>query len=149
MGSGKTDYPVMKEAEKLLKKLGIKFETKVISAHRTPERLYSFSKSAHKQFKVIIAGAGGAAHLPGMIASLTNLPVIGVPIETKSLKGLDSLLSIAQMPKGVVTATVAINNSFNAGLLAAEIIALMDEKVANKLKLLRISQTRSIKKKPK
>ena len=147
MGSGKTDYPVMKEAEMVLKKLGIKFETLIVSAHRTPERLYSFSKTAHRNFKVVIAGAGGAAHLPGMVASLTNLPVIAVPIETKSLKGLDSLLSIVQMPKGVVTATVAINNAFNAGLLAAEIIALMDKKVSTKLKSLKIRQTKSIKKK--
>tara|TARA_A100001011_G_C14118485_1_gene760159 strand:- start:387 stop:872 length:486 start_codon:yes stop_codon:yes gene_type:complete len=149
MGSGKTDYPVMKEAEKVLKELGVKFETLIISAHRTPERLYSFSKSAHKKYSVLICGAGGAAHLPGMISSMTHLTTIGVPIETKSLKGLDSLLSIVQMPKGVVTATVAINNAFNAGLLAAEIIALTDTKVLNKLKKFRIKQTKSIKKKPR
>ena len=122
MGSN-SDYSVMKMAEKILKNLKIEYDTKIISAHRTPKRMYEFAKSAHKKYKVIIAGAGGAAHLPGMISSLTNLPVIGVPIETKSLKGLDSLLSVVQMPKGIVTATVAINNAMNAGLLAASIIS--------------------------
>ena len=148
MGS-KSDYPIMKNCEKILKTFKINFETKIISAHRTPERLYSFAKSANKYFKVVVAGAGGAAHLPGMIASLTNLPVIGVPIETKSLKGLDSLLSVVQMPKGVVTATVAINNATNAGLLAGEILALFDKKVEIKINKFRHSQTKSVKKRPK
>ena len=148
MGS-QSDYKTMKLVEKTLRKIGVSFETKIISAHRTPERLYSFAKSANKNFKVVVAGAGGAAHLPGMIASLTNLPVIGVPIETKSLKGLDSLLSVVQMPKGVVTATVAINNAMNAGLLAGEILALFDKKVEIKINKFRNSQTKSVKKRPK
>ena len=148
MGS-KSDYPIMKDCENILKTFKINFETRIISAHRTPERLYSFAKSANKHFKVVVAGAGGAAHLPGMIASLTNLPVIGVPIETKSLKGLDSLLSVVQMPKGVVTATVAINNAMNAGLLAGEILALFDKKVEIKINKFRNSQTKSVKKKTK
>ncbi len=147
MGSS-SDYKAMREAENLLKKFNINYETKIVSAHRTPQRLFSFAKTSEKYFKVIIAGAGGAAHLPGMIASLTTLPVIGVPIETKKLKGLDSLLSIVQMPKGVVTATVAIENAYNAGLLAAEIIALFDKKIKKNLIKFRTKQTKSIKKKP-
>ena len=107
------------------------------------------TQSAHKKYKVIIAGAGGAAHLPGMISSLTNLPVIGVPIETKSLKGLDSLLSVVQMPKGIVTATVAINNAMNAGLLAAQIVALLNNEIKKNLERFRVKQTKSIKIKPK
>ena len=121
MGS-QSDYAVMKNCEEILKVLKIKFETKIVSAHRTPERMFSFAKTAKKNnFAVIVAGAGGSAHLPGMIASMSILPVIGVPVETKKLKGLDSLLSIVQMPKGVPVGTVAIgeNGAFNAGLLAA------------------------------
>ncbi len=148
MGSN-TDYAIMKEAEKILKTLNINFDTKIISAHRTPLRMYEFAKTAHKKYKVIIAGAGGAAHLPGMISSLTSLPVIGVPVETKNLKGLDSLLSVVQMPKGVVTATVAINNAMNAGLLAAQIVALLNGEIKKNLEKFRIKQTKSIKIKPK
>ncbi len=148
MGSN-SDYSVMKKAEKILEILNIEYDTKIVSAHRTPKRMYEFAKSAHKKYKVIIAGAGGAAHLPGMISSLTNLPVIGVPIETKSLKGLDSLLSVVQMPKGIVTATVAINNAMNAGLLAAQIVALLNNEIKKNLERFRIKQTKSIKIKPK
>ena len=148
MGSN-SDYSVMKMTEKILKNLKIEYDTKIISAHRTPKRMYEFAKSAHKKYKVIIAGAGGAAHLPGMISSLTNLPVIGVPIETKSLKGLDSLLSVVQMPKGIVTATVAINNAMNAGLLAAQIFALLNNEIKKNLERFRVKQTKSIKIKPK
>ena len=148
MGSN-SDYSVMKNAEKILKILNIEYDTKIVSAHRTPKRMYEFAKSAHKKYKVIIAGAGGAAHLPGMISSLTNLPVIGVPIETKSLKGLDSLLSVVQMPKGIVTATVAINNAMNAGLLAAQIVSLLNNEIKKNLERFRIKQTKSIKFKPK
>ena len=148
MGSN-SDYSVMKMAEKILKTLKIEYDTKIVSAHRTPQRMYEFAKFAHKKYKVIIAGAGGAAHLPGMISSLTILPVIGVPIETKSLKGLDSLLSVVQMPKGIVTATVAINNAMNAGLLAAQIVALLNNEIKKNLERFRVKQTKSIKIKPK
>ena len=149
MGS-QSDYLVMKECEKILKILKVKFETKIISAHRTPQRMISFAKSANKNnFVAIIAGAGGAAHLPGMVASMTILPVIGVPIESKKLKGLDSLLSIVQMPKGVPVATVAIDGALNAGLLAASIIGTFDEKVKINLDKWKNLQTKSIKKKPK
>ena len=148
MGS-KSDYKIMSDSEKILKKINIVFETIIVSAHRTPDRLYNFARTAKNKYQVIIAGAGGAAHLPGMVASLTHLPVIGVPIETKSLKGLDSLLSIIQMPKGIVTATVAINNSTNAGLLAAEILAISDKKIEKNLLKFRKKLTNSIKKNPK
>jgi 5-(carboxyamino)imidazole ribonucleotide mutase len=151
MGS-QSDYPVMKKCEEILKILRIKYETKIVSAHRTPDRMFAFSKTAAKNnFSVIVAGAGGSAHLPGMIASLSALPVIGVPIETKKLKGLDSLLSIVQMPKGIPVGTVAIgeNGAFNAGLLAASIIALSDSQVKKKLDRWRRIQTAAIKKKPK
>ena len=147
MGSS-SDYKIMKNAEAILKILNVPFETMIVSAHRTPDRMYKFAKEAEKKYRVIIAGAGGAAHLAGMIASLTQIPVIGVPVETKSLKGLDSLLSVVQMPKGVVTGTVAINNSFNAGLLASEILSLFDKKIYLSLKKFRKKQTKSIKKKP-
>jgi 5-(carboxyamino)imidazole ribonucleotide mutase len=150
MGS-QSDYVVMKNCENILKKLNVKFETKIISAHRTPQRMYAFAKSAVKNnFSVIVAGAGGSAHLPGMVASMTILPVIGVPIESKKLKGLDSLLSIVQMPKGIPVGTVAIgkNGAFNAGLLAASIIALNNIKIKKRLNSWRMSQTKSIKKKP-
>ena len=151
MGS-QSDYLTMKKCEEMLKKLQIKFETKIVSAHRTPERMFAFAKNATKNnFAVIVAGAGGAAHLPGMIASMSALPVLGVPIETKKLKGLDSLLSIVQMPKGIPVGTVAIgeNGAFNAGLLAASIIALTDSKVKKNLEKWRRLQTAAIKKKPK
>lgn len=149
MGS-QSDFKVMKLCQKTLKTLSVKFETKIISAHRTPNRMFYFAKEAVKNnFAVIIAGAGGSAHLPGMIASMTALPVIGVPIESKKLKGLDSLLSIVQMPKGVPVATVAIDGSFNAGLLAASIIGTFDKKVKINLEKWKLSQTKLIKKKPK
>ena len=151
MGS-QNDYPIMKKCEEILKKFQIKFETKIISAHRTPDRMFAFAKNAAKNnFAVIVAGAGGSAHLPGMIASMSTLPVLGVPIESKKLKGLDSLLSIVQMPKGIPVGTVAIgeNGAFNAGLLAASIIALSDSKTKKNLEKWRRLQTASIKKKPK
>ena len=151
MGS-QSDYTTIKKCEEILKTLKIKHETKIISAHRTPNRMFEFAKTAIKNnFAVIVAGAGGAAHLPGMIASMSTLPVIGVPVETKKLKGLDSLLSIVQMPKGVPVATVAIgkNGAFNAGLLAAAIIALSDVKIKKNLEKWRRIQTISIKKKPR
>ena len=142
----------MKKCEEILKILKIKYETKIISAHRTPDRMFEFAKNAAKNnYAVIVAGAGGSAHLPGMIASMSILPVIGVPVETKNLKGLDSLLSIAQMPKGIPVATVAIgeNGAFNAGLLAASIIALSEIKIKKNLEKWRRLQTAAIKKKPK
>lgn len=133
MGSD-SDLAVMQEASKILEELGIEHEMTVVSAHRTPERMYEYAKSAReKGIKVIIAGAGGAAHLPGMIASLTPLPVIGVPIKTASMEGLDSLLSIAQMPPGIPVATVAVNGAKNAGILAASIIGAFDEEIYNKV----------------
>ena len=151
MGS-QSDYKTMKLAGKILKNIGIKFEIKIISAHRTPKRMYEFANSALKNnIGVIIAGAGGSAHLPGMISSLTNVPVLGVPIESKKLKGLDSLLSIVQMPKGIPVGTLAIgeDGAVNAGLLAASIIANSDPNVKKKLDSWRLSQTRSVKKNPK
>jgi 5-(carboxyamino)imidazole ribonucleotide mutase len=150
MGSGDTDYPIMKDCEKILKLLKVKYQTSIVSAHRTPKRMFQFAETAEKNgFGVIVAGAGGAAHLAGMVASLTTLPVIGVPIESKKLKGLDSLLSVNQMPRGVVVATVAINGAFNAGILAASIIGNFDIKVKSNLERWRRLQTQSIKKKPK
>ena len=151
MGS-QSDYKTMKLAEKILKKIGIKYETKIVSAHRTPKRMYEFSKSAKKnKFGVIIAGAGGSAHLPGMISALTTVPVLGVPIESKKLKGLDSLLSIVQMPKGIPVGTFAIgeDGAINAALFAAAIISNNDFKVKKKLENWRRSQTNSVKKKTK
>ena len=151
MGS-QSDYKTMQLTAKTLKKMGIKFETKIISAHRTPKRMYDFAKSAEKNnIGVIVAGAGGSAHLPGMISALTPIPVLGVPIESKILKGLDSLLSIVQMPKGIPVGTLAIgeDGAINAGLLAASIIANSDTKIKKKLDNWRFSQTRSIKKNPK
>ncbi len=133
MGS-MTDYNVLKDAENCLKDLDVSFHTEVVSAHRTPEKMVEFAKAAaEKGFKVIIAGAGGAAHLPGMVASLTVLPVIGVPVSVGKLEGLDALLSIAQMPKGIPVACVAVDNAHNAGLLAARILALEDKKLMKKL----------------
>jgi len=151
MGS-QSDFKTMKLCQKILKILKIKFETKIVSAHRTPNRMYEFAKNAEKNnVSVIIAGAGGSAHLPGMIASLTSLPVLGVPIENKKLKGLDSLLSIAQMPKGIPVGTVAIgkNGAINAALLAASIISLNDKKIKKNLDNWRTNQSRSVKKKPR
>ena len=150
MGS-KSDYSTMKNCAKILQILKINYEKKIVSAHGTPDRMYSFAKNAEKNnISVIIAGAGGSAHLPGMIAALTSLPVIGVPIESKKLKGLDSLLSIAQMPKGIPVGTVAIGNdgAINAALLSASIISISDSKVKKNLIKWRIKQTRSVKKKP-
>ena len=151
MGS-QSDYSTMKYTVNVLKILKIKYVTKIVSAHRTPNRMFEFAKKAEKNnISVIIAGAGGSAHLPGMIASLTTLPVIGVPIESKKLKGLDSLLSIAQMPKGIPVGTVAIgeDGAINAALLAASIVALSDEKLKKNLNKWRIKQSSSVKKKPK
>ena len=147
MGS-QSDFSTMKDCVKILKNLKISFDLKIVSAHRTPKRLYEFAKRSEKSYSVIIAGAGGSAHLPGMIASLTTVPVIGVPIESKKLKGLDSLLSIVQMPKGIPVGTVAIgkDGAINAALLAASIIGNDNIKIKNKLKKLRSSQTKSVKK---
>ncbi len=151
MGSN-SDYSTMKLCEKILKLLKINYETKIVSAHRTPVRMFKYAKYAEKNdISVIIAGAGGSAHLPGMIASLTRIPVIGVPIESKKLKGLDSLLSIAQMPKGIPVGTVAIGSdgAINAALYAASIISTFDVGVKNNLKKWRSKQSKSVKKKPK
>ena len=151
MGS-QSDYKTMQLAEKTLKKIGVSFETKIISAHRTPKRMYEFaSASVKNDIGVIIAGAGGSAHLPGMIAAMTPLPVLGVPIESKKLKGLDSLLSIAQMPKGIPVGTLAIgeDGAINAALLAASIIANNNPAIKKKLNNFRLLQTKSVKKKPK
>ena len=151
MGS-QSDYSTMKLCEKVLKILKIKYETNIISAHRTPDRMFRFAKLAeNRNISVIIAGAGGSAHLPGIIASLTRIPVIGVPIESNKLKGLDSLLSIAQMPKGIPVGTVAIgkNGAVNAGLFAASIISNFDENIKKNLNNWRKKQTKSVKKKTK
>ena len=150
MGS-QSDYSTMQLCEKVLKILKIKFETNIVSAHRTPDKMFKFAKNAEKRnISVIIAGAGGSAHLPGMMAALTSIPVIGVPIESKKLKGIDSLLSIAQMPKGIPVGTVAIgkNGAINAGLFAASIISNFDNKIKNNLNKWRIKQTKSVKNKP-
>jgi len=150
MGS-QSDYKTMKLAEKTLKNLGVKYETKIVSAHRTPKRMYEFASSAKKNnIGAIIAGAGGSAHLPGMISALTTIPVLGVPIESKKLKGLDSLLSIVQMPKGIPVGTLAIgeDGAINASLLAASIIANNNLTIKKNLERFRLSQTKSVKKKP-
>ena len=151
MGS-QSDFKTMKLCQKVFKILNVNFETKIISAHRTPNRMYDYAKKAEKNnISVIIAGAGGSAHLPGMIAALTTIPVIGVPIESKKLKGLDSLLSIVQMPKGIPVGTVAIgkDGAINAALFAASIISITDKKIRKNLDLWRNKQSRSVKKKPK
>ena len=151
MGS-QTDYKIMKLSEKTLKKLGVPFETKIISAHRTPKRMYEYALNAEKKnIGVIIAAAGGSAHLPGMIAALTSIPVLGVPVESKKLRGLDSLLSIAQMPKGIPVGTLAIgeNGAINAALLATSIIGNTNKKIKSKLKNWRNKQTKSVNKVPK
>ena len=148
MGS-QSDYKIMKLCEKTLKNLDVAIEIKIISAHRTPKRMYTYALNAEKNnVGVIIAGAGGSAHLPGMIAALTHLPVLGVPVESKKLKGLDSLLSIVQMPKGIPVGTLAIgeDGAINAALLAASIIGNNNLKIRNKLKSWRSSQTKSVKK---
>ena len=150
MGS-QSDYKTMKFCIKILKILKINFESKIISAHRTPKRMFEYASNAEKNnIQVIIAGAGGSAHLPGMVAALTTIPVIGVPIESKKLKGLDSLLSIVQMPKGIPVGTVAIgkDGAINAALLAASIISSSDKKIKSKLDLWRNKQTKSVNKKP-
>ena len=151
MGS-QSDFKTMKLCQKILKLMKVKFETKVISAHRTPDRMIEYAKKAEKNnISVIIAGAGGSAHLPGMTAALTSIPVIGVPIESKKLKGLDSILSIAQMPKGIPVGTVAIgeDGAVNAALLATSIIALNDNQIKQNLNNWRAKQSRSVKIKPK
>ena len=151
MGS-QSDFKTMKLSAKILKSMGVKFETKIVSAHRTPKRMYEFAENASKNnIGVIIAGAGGSAHLPGMISALTPIPVLGVPIESKKLKGLDSLLSIAQMPKGIPVGTLAIGDdgAINAALLAAAIISNNNPIVKKKLNNWRLSQTRSVKKNPR
>lgn len=146
MGSN-SDWSTMKSCTDVLEELGVAYSAKIISAHRTPDRLVEFAKSAKANgFKVIIAGAGGAAHLPGMVASMTSLPVLGVPVESKALKGMDSLLSIAQMPGGVPVGTLAIGNAGakNAGILAASILALSDSELSTKLEAWRAAQTESV-----
>ena len=151
MGS-QSDYKTMQLTEKTLKKIGVSFETKIISAHRTPKRMYDYASKAEKNnIGVIIAGAGGCAHLPGIISALTHLPVLGVPIESKKLKGLDSLLSISQMPKGIPVGTLAIgeDGAINAALLAASIIANNSPSIKKRLKNWRAIQTKSVKKNPK
>ena len=151
MGS-QSDYKTMQLAEKTLKKIGVSYETKIVSAHRTPKRMYEFASNAEQNnIGVIIAGAGGSAHLPGMIAALTTIPVLGVPIESKKLKGLDSLLSIAQMPKGIPVGTLAIgeDGAINAALLAAAIIANTNSNIKKNLNNLRTQQTKAVKKRPR
>ncbi len=144
MGS-QSDWPVMKAAADILDELGVTFETRIVSAHRTPDRLWEYGKTAvSRGLQVIIAGAGGAAHLPGMMASKTRVPVIGVPVETKALKGMDSLYSIVQMPRGYPVATMAIGGAANAGLMAASILALNDPPLADRLDRWRDSLSASI-----
>ncbi len=150
MGS-QSDWETMKNASAVLEKLGVAHECRIVSAHRTPERLVNFAKGAHTEgFKVVIAGAGGAAHLPGMVASMTHLPVLGVPVESKALKGMDSLLSIVQMPGGIPVGTLAIGvpGATNAGILAASILATSDEALAERLIAFRTAQTDSVAEKP-
>jgi 5-(carboxyamino)imidazole ribonucleotide mutase len=144
MGS-RSDWPVMRHATEILDELAIAYEARIVSAHRTPERMFEFARNAGgRGFRVIIAGAGGAAHLPGMMASKTRLPVIGVPIETKALHGQDSLLSIVQMPRGTPVATMAINGAANAGLMAAAILALSDPDLAARLEAWRAALAASV-----
>ena len=148
MGS-RNDYPIMKKCELILKKFKIKNDVLIVSAHRTPERLFKFAKNAHRNYSVICAGAGRSAHLAGMCASLTKIPVIGVPIKDKKTDGVSALFSVAEMPKGIPVATTAINGALNAGLLAISIIALQDKKVRIKLENYRVRQTKSVKKRPR
>jgi 5-(carboxyamino)imidazole ribonucleotide mutase len=150
MGS-QSDWPTMQRAAQALDALGVAYEARIVSAHRTPDRLTQFAKgAADAGFKVIVAGAGGAAHLPGMVASMTHLPVLGVPVESKALKGQDSLLSIVQMPAGIPVGTLAIGEAgaTNAGLLAAAILATSDEALAERLKAYRAAQTASVAERP-
>jgi 5-(carboxyamino)imidazole ribonucleotide mutase len=150
MGS-QSDWETMRHAADVLRELRVPHETRIVSAHRTPKRLYEYAQGAHgRGLKIIIAGAGGAAHLPGMAAALTHLPVLGVPVESKALKGIDSLLSIAQMPKGIPVATLAIGSAgaANAGLMAAAILALEDRALRVRLLTFRYQQTAAVKKKP-
>lgn len=150
MGS-QSDWPTMEHAVAILEEFDIPYEARIVSAHRTPERMFEYAKSARERgLKVIIAGAGGAAHLPGMVASMTTLPVLGVPVESKALKGMDSLLSIVQMPGGVPVGTLAIGNAGakNAGLLAASILGTTDDKIAEKLQAFRKKQSDSVKEIP-
>jgi 5-(carboxyamino)imidazole ribonucleotide mutase len=146
MGSD-SDLKTMQAAAEVLKEFKISYHIEVVSAHRTPEKMFSFAKEAHENgFHVLIAGAGGAAHLPGMVASLTHLPVIGVPVTIGKLKGIDALLSIAQMPKGVPVATMAVDNAYNAGLLAARILSLQDSRLEKKLIAFQKKQSLKVKK---
>jgi 5-(carboxyamino)imidazole ribonucleotide mutase len=150
MGS-QSDWPTMIKAAEMLDKLGVAWDARIVSAHRTPERLVDFAKGAEAEgFKVIVAGAGGAAHLPGMVASMTHLPVLGVPVQSKALSGQDSLLSIVQMPAGIPVGTLAIGEAgaANAGLLAAAILATSDEALAGRLKDFRSAQTASVAERP-
>lgn len=150
MGS-QSDWPTMQCASKILDELGVAHEARIVSAHRTPARMYAFAEGAADEgFEVIIAGAGGAAHLPGMVASLTHLPVLGVPVKSKALSGQDSLLSIVQMPAGVPVGTLAIGEAgaTNAGILAASILALADEELAGRLKEWRVARTAAVAEKP-
>ena len=148
MGS-RNDYPIMKKCELILRKFNVKNDVLIVSAHRTPERLFKFARNAHKNYSVICAGAGRAAHLAGMCASLTKIPVIGVPIKDKKTDGISALFSVAEMPNGIPVATTAINGALNAGLLAISIIALQDKKVRLKLENYRVRQTKSVKKRPR
>jgi 5-(carboxyamino)imidazole ribonucleotide mutase len=146
MGS-QSDWQTMQRAAEVLDELGVAYEAKIVSAHRTPERMYAFARGAAADgFRVIIAGAGGAAHLPGMVSSLTHLPVLGVPVESKALKGMDSLLSIVQMPAGVPTGTLAIGEAgaTNAGIFAASILALSDEALSQRLQAWRAARTEAV-----
>ncbi|WP_043606000.1 5-(carboxyamino)imidazole ribonucleotide mutase [Novosphingobium sp. Rr 2-17] len=150
MGS-QSDWPTMIRAAEMLDKLGVAYDARIVSAHRTPDRLVDFAKGAAEEgFKVVIAGAGGAAHLPGMIASMTHLPVLGVPVQSKALSGQDSLLSIVQMPAGIPVGTLAIGEAgaANAGLLAAAILATSDDALAERLKAFRAAQTASVTERP-
>ena len=150
MGS-QSDWQTMQRAAEVLDELGVAYEARIVSAHRTPERMYAFGRGAAKEgFKVIVAGAGGAAHLPGMLSSLTHLPVLGVPVESKALKGMDSLLSIVQMPAGVPTGTLAIGEAgaTNAGILAASILALSDEALSRRLREWRAERTAAVSETP-
>ncbi len=150
MGS-QSDWPTMQRAAEMLGKLGVAYDARIVSAHRTPDRLVSFANGAADEgFKVIIAGAGGAAHLPGMVASMTHLPVLGVPVQSKALSGQDSLLSIVQMPAGIPVGTLAIGEAgaANAGLMAAAILAISDAALADRLKALRAEQTAAVAERP-
>ncbi|HKF86301.1 MAG TPA: 5-(carboxyamino)imidazole ribonucleotide mutase [Candidatus Limnocylindrales bacterium] len=145
VGGSRSDFPVLERAEAVLRELGVACELRVVSAHRTPDHLFRYAETARARgIRVIVAGAGGAAHLPGMLAAKTTLPVIGVPIPTQHLGGMDSLLSIVQMPRGIPVATVAIGNADNAALLAAQILALGDPALAERVDARRVSETASI-----